>query len=429
MFDLLVKNGTVIDPGSGNSGRLDVAVLRGRIEVVDSDIPETSSAIVLDATDRLVTPGLVDLHSHVYARATAYGLDPDPIAAVTGVTTWIDGGSAGAFGIDGLREYVATRAKVRVRAFINISCIGLIAHNHELANLEYCSSDLAVAAARNQGGFVVGVKYRAGRAGSAADLEPLKRAKRASERLEMPLMVHLSLRPPTVDDVVAHLGAGDILTHTYTNNDMKIIDENDVLLDSVRQARDSGVVIDIGHGEGSFSWETGEVLAAAGFWPDTISTDIHLKSIRGHHKRGYLADGTSRVPPFEMDSDAGGVVFTYEEGSGHSFDLLDCMAKLLHLGMPLDEVVRAVTHTPARVIGLDKEFGSLRPGMQADIAILKVNEGRFELFDVRKKMRTANRSLSCDATIVAGKVLPRSADILPLVPWVQPVMAGHETDQ
>jgi dihydroorotase len=125
-----------------------------------------------------------------------------------------------------------------------------------------------------------------------------------------------------------------------------------------------------------------------------------------------------------MNSDAAHMVFTYEEGSGQTFDLLDCMAKMLHLGMPLDEVIRAVTHTPARVIGLDQEFGSLRPGMQADIAILKVNEGQFDLYDVRKKMRTVNRSLSCDATIVAGKTLPRSADILPLVPWVQPVKAG-----
>ena len=425
MFDLLVKNGTVIDPGAGQSGQLDVAVRRGKVEAVDANISASSSAVVLDATDRLVTPGLVDLHSHVYAGVTAYGLDPDPIASVTGVTTWVDGGSAGAFSIAGLHEYVASRAKVRIHAFINISCIGLVGHNHELANLEYCSSDLAVAAARHHGDFVVGVKYRAGRAGSAPDLEPLKRAKRASSRLEMPLLVHLSIMPPTVDEVVDHLEPGDILTHTYTNNDMKIIDEHDALLDSVRKARETGVVIDLGHGEGSFSWDTGEVLAAESFWPDTISTDIHLKSVHGHHKRGYLSRSSVPVPPFEDNSDAAMMVFTYEEGSGRAFDLLDCMAKMLHLGMPMEDVIRAVTYGPAKAIGLEGEFGSLRPGMPADLAILQVHDGDFDLYDVRKEVRTVKRTLSCDTTIVGGKPLPRSDQVLPVVPWVQPVAAGE----
>jgi dihydroorotase len=419
MYDLLIKNGAVVDPGGGHAGRLDVAVKRGRIEAVEADIPTERAARVFDATDMLVTPGLIDLHSHVYHKGTSGGIDPDPLAAKTGVTTWLDAGSAGAFNLAGLRD-LADRARARVYAFVNISSIGLVAHNYELSLLEYCSADLLKTVVDHDRDFVVGVKYRAGRAGGARDLEPLRRAKRASAAIDMPLLVHISRMPPTIEEVLDHMGPGDILSHAFTALDMKILDDEGGVLERARQARDAGILIDVGHGSGSFSWETAEALTAQGFWPDTISTDIHQKSVYGRFQRGYASANPAVAPPALRDSDAAEMMFMFEWGGVQEFDLLDCMSKFLHLGWPVENVIRSVTATPARAVGLDGQIGSFGTGMYADIALLRIEEGEFELHDSKQRPRVASRRFICERAFVGGRPLPRS-DALTSVPWVVPV--------
>lgn len=419
MYDLVIKNGTVIDPAHAGPTKADIAVRWGRIEVVAPNILEQHAARVIDAKDRLVVPGLIDLHSHVYDGGTSVGVDPDPLAAESGVTTWIDAGSAGGFNLRGLHQ-LADRKQVNIYAIMNISCIGLVAHDHELANLEYCSVDLAKVMARAESDFVVGVKCRSGRSGGAKDLEPLKRAKDAASQLGLPLMVHISRRPPALEEALAFLEGGDILTHTFTALDMKLLDDQNGLLDCVDDARSRGVVMDLGHGSGSFSWDSAEALVELGFWPDTISTDIHRMSVHGPFQRGLLRDNAAPASPFPIGSDAGAMVFMYAPESPRPFNLLDCMSKLMHLGMPVEEIVAATTAIPARVLGLDGKIGSLQPGACADIAILNVERGTFDLYDSRREARQASKRFTCDASIKEGRLLPRS---LPTsdVPWGVPL--------
>src|SRR3954452_8646987 len=332
-FDLLIKGGEVVDPGGGHEGRLDVAIERGRIAAVDAGIPADSAFRVFDAEGQYVTPGLVDLHTHVFHKVTYWGIDPDPVASASGVTTWNDAGSAGALTLAGLREFVVDRARVRITAYLNISNIGLVGENHECANLAYLDVGLFRRLADDNRDLVRGVKVRMGTPTVGNNgLEPLRLARRAAEECELPLMVHVAFGPPAVEEVLALMRPGDILTHCFTGLDMKIVDDAGQLYEFARRAWESGVVMDIGHGTGSFAYATAEALMAAGRKPDVISTDLHQLSIKGP-----------------------------------AFDLPTTMSKFLHLGMSLPEVVRATTSRPAELLGLD--VGTLRPGSPADVAL------------------------------------------------------------
>lgn len=381
-FDLLIRGGEVIDPAGENEGRLDVAVSRGRIAAVDRDIPADSAFRVIDAEGQLVTAGLVDLHAHVFHKVTYWGIDPDPVASCSGVTTWNDAGSAGALTLDGLREFVADRARVRITAFLNISNIGLVGDNHECANLAYLDVDLLRRLVDENRDFVRGVKVRMGTPTVGENgLEPLLRARRAADECELPLMVHIAFGPPAIEDVIAQLRPGDILTHCFTGLTMKIVDDDGRLHEFARRAWDAGVVMDIGHGTGSFSFETAEALMAAGRQPDVISTDLHQLSI-----------------------------------NGPAFDMPTCMSKFLHLGMPLRDVVRSTTSRPAEALGIDGEVGTLRPGSVADIALFRLLQGRFPLYDIWGAMRESDRLLVNTLTIVGGRRL-HPLPAAPPAPW------------
>jgi dihydroorotase len=383
-FDLLIRGGEVVDPGGGHEGRLDVAVSRGRIAAVDAGIPAESAFRVIDAAGQHVTPGLVDLHTHVFHKVTYWGIDPDPVAAASGVTTWNDAGSAGALTLPGLREFIVEPARVRVTAFLNISNIGLVGENYECANTAYLDVDLFRRLADRNRDLVVGVKVRMGTPTVGDNgLEPLRLARRAADECELPLMVHVAFGPPEIEDVLALMRPGDILTHCFTGLTMKIVDDEGRLYDFAKRAWDSGVVMDIGHGTGSFAYETAEALMAAGRRPDVISTDLHQLSI-----------------------------------NGPAYDMPTCLSKLLHLGMSLPEVVRAATCRPAEVLGMDREIGTLRPGSIADVALFRVLPGRFPLYDIWGEMREADRLLVNTLTIAGGRPLDPLPPALP-APWAE----------
>jgi dihydroorotase len=383
-FDLLIRGGEVVDPGGGREGRLDVAVTGGRIAAVEHDIPEGSASSVIDAAGQYVMPGLIDLHTHVFRKVTYWGVDPDPVASRSGVTTWNDAGSAGAITLPGLQEFIVERARVRITAFLNISNIGLVGENHECANLAYLDVDLFRRLVDRNRDLVRGVKVRMGTPTVGENgLEPLHRARRAAEECDLPLMVHIAFGPPEVDEVLALMRPGDILTHCFTGLPMKIVDERGQLRDCAKRAWDAGVIMDIGHGTGSFSFRTAESLMAAGRHPDVISTDLHQLSV-----------------------------------NGPAYDLPTCMSKLLLLGMPLRDVVRAVTVRPAEILGIARDAGTLRPGSRADIALFRLYRGRFPLYDIAGTMREADALLASTQTIVGGSPL----ETLPLespAPWVE----------
>jgi dihydroorotase len=382
-FDLLIKGGDVVDPGSGKQGRLDVAIKRNRIAAVDANIPASAAVRVIDATGQYVTPGLVDLHTHVYHNVTYWGIQADPVAARSGVTTWLDVGSAGAFNLMGFREWIAKPAAARLYALLNISTIGLTASSWELANLNYCDVDLCVKLTNLNRDLVLGVKVRIDRnTTSGTGLEPLRRGVDAAQQLELPMMVHIGYGPPTVQEVLPYLRPGDILTHCFTGGDMRIVDNQGKLLDDAKRVWDAGVIMDVGHGGGSFSFEVGEQMVAQGYKPDVISSDIHQHSV-----------------------------------NGPLFDLPTCLSKFMAIGMSFEDVIRAATVRPAQVMGLGSEIGTLKVGALADVALFTLESGEFPLYDVHFNTRTGSQLIRNTMTIVNGRELPRTPDG-PMAPWM-----------
>lgn len=263
------------------------------------------------------------------------------------MTTWIDADSVGAFGIPALGEYVVKPATARILSYINISYLGLIGLNYdEYCNPAACDIRLLERVVERSRDLVVGIKARMGEEGFCfPGLRPLRLAVKASERTGLRVMCHLSGVPPELRDVLALLRAGDIVTHAFTGVGERMVDARGRILPTVESARDAGILFDIGHGAGSFSFQSAEALAGHDFWPDTISTDLHQGSLPG--------------PKLMADQEL--IQRVRGDGSPH-LTLLTVMSKFLYLGMPLREVVRATTARPAELIGLAGEVGTLRPG-------------------------------------------------------------------
>lgn len=381
-FDLLIKGGEVVNPG-GQSGRLDVAINRTRIAALDRDIPAASARRVVDAGGQIVTPGLVDLHTHVYHSVTYWGIHADPVAARSGVTTWLDVGSSGAFNFIGFRDFIAKPAAARLYALLNISSIGLTASTWELSNLDYCDVDLCCKLIDLNRDLALGVKVRIDHNTTrGTGIEPLRLGREAAERCGLPMMVHVGYGPPTIQEVLPYLRPGDILTHCFTGGDMRIVDENGALLDDAKRIWDQGVIMDVGHGGGSFAFNVAEALIAQGHKPDVISSDIHQHSV-----------------------------------NGPLFDLPTCLSKFLAIGMSLPDVIRAATVRPAEVLGLQDEIGTLRVGAPADVAIFTLEQGDFPLYDVFMQPRAGRQLLRNTSTWIDGRELSRLPDG-PMAPWM-----------
>jgi dihydroorotase len=400
--DLLIKNGRLIDPDSGRDEILDLAISGGTIAEVAAGIPATGARRVIDASGALVTPGLIDSHTHLFRGSDFFGIDADSVAWQSGVTTWLDAGSAGAFRMPAFREQVIERSDVTVRALINISYLGVAGMNYdEYCNPAACNVDLLERVVAVHRDVIVGIKTRMGRDGVGHQgTMPLVRAVEASERTGLPIMCHISGSPPSIDNVLGRLRAGDTVTHAFTGAGERLIDGRRRIKASARRAREAGVRFDIGHGAGSFSFISAEALTSQGFWPDSISTDLHQLSLPGPR---LVEDGEqiSRV-----------------RGDGApQLTLLTVMTKLLYLGMPLVEVIRATTATPAAMFGL-ADRGALRPGARADLAILELKKGPIDLFDVFGETRHYDQQLTCRATILAGvEMAPRAIPAPP--PWIR----------
>jgi dihydroorotase len=409
-YDLLIQGGHLVDPATGRDGSFDIGIEGGRIAAVEPSIAAGDAAQVVDAAGMVVTPGLIDLHTHVFRGVGYFGIDADSVAARSGVTTWVDAGSAGAFTFPGLQEYVIDRTAVRVLAFINISYLGLAGLNYdEYCNLATCDVDVLGRAVERYRDVIVGIKTRmgTGKVGNQG-LEPLRLARQAADRFGLRLMVHISQAPPPVTEVLELLRPGDVLTHAFTGLSERLVDDAGVVLPAALEARESGVQLDIGHGSGSFSFESAEALTAAGVWPDTISSDLHQVSLPG---------------PNLMDPQAQDVVARVRGDGTPQFTLLTVISKFLHLGMTLSDVVRATTQAPADWLGIGDDAGSLAVGSRADVALLRLAQGEFELYDIHGNRRTAEQLLHHEHTILGGRIL----DAVPMPahpPWIR--LVDHE---
>jgi len=373
-FDVVIAGGTVIDPANGVNDVRDVGVRDGKIAAVEAGIDPARAARTIDASGQVVTPGLVDLHTHVYWGVTYWGIEADPVAAQTGVTTWLDVGSAGGYSFPGFREYIVDRSRVHVYALLNLSSIGLIAPSWELANPDYWDIELAAETVERNRDVVLGIKARIdAKTCRGVGIEPLRRARELADRVRLPLMTHIGNGPPTIDDVLDLLRPGDILTHCFTGGDMKVVGDDGHALPTLRRLHEAGVVLDVGHGTGSFAFDSAEAMLRDGIPPDMISSDIHQ---------------TARQGPM--------------------FDLPTTLSKFLTLGLPLEQVIACATVNAARAVGL--EAGTLGIGAAADVAVFTIDEGDFWFYDVDMDARNGGRMLRNTATLVGGEALAHTTE-------------------
>ena len=418
-FDLLIKGGEVVDPGAGYSGKMDIAVTRNRIAAVEPHIPAESAFRVVDATGEYVTPGLIDMHAHVYEGFGYWGVNADAIGSRSGVTTWADAGSTGAVVLQGFRDHIINRSKVKIYAFVNIAYTGLIGQDYELSVNEYCNVEALKLVANQNRDIIVGIKIRAGISGGAKNLVPFQRARHAADELELPIMVHLSTAPPDLETVLGFLKPGDIITHCYTGQDMRLVDPDKNLRRAAKKVLDEGVILDLGHGAASLSFDSAEALIKQGVWPHVVSTDLHHLSIVGPN---LVLDDPSKGHVFgdrSMVHDAGSIVVRVRGGKWEPvFNLLTCIDKMLFLGMSFPEIVRATTAHPAEIMRLKGEVGTLKPGARADIAGFVIDKADVELRDIHGQVRRGKQKIRNTFTILEGRSF-EPIEIPGPPPWIR----------
>jgi dihydroorotase len=374
--DLVIRGGTVIDPGSGLHDRRDVAIDGGRIVALEPELPAVDARRALDATNRLVVPGLVDLHVHVYWGVADLSVEADSTCLGRGATTVVDAGSAGANTFPGFRRSVLDASRGRVLAYLNISAMGQIdPFLGELHDLRFADPERAAAVAVANPDLIVGFKVRVSEMLAGPNgLTGLDRAQEAGRAADLPVMVHIGGTPFDIEEVLARLRPGDVVTHAYTGwRPGGIVTDAGRVVAAAHEARSRGVLFDVGHGAGSFIWSVAEAALADGFRPDTISSDLHRFNV-----------------------------------AGPVHDLATTLSKFLLLGLSLEEVVAMATSAPASALRRPGVLGSIAVGAEADVTILELEEGRFDLTDSAGTVREARRRLVPVAVVRAGEPSPIS---------------------
>lgn len=371
-FDVVLKGGRVLDPAQGIDAALDIGTKHGRITAVEEDLPTDDAWLVLDVADHFVTPGLIDLHCHIYWGGTDLGVLPDPMYLTTGVTTAADAGSAGWASFTGFRHFIAGQARTRTFAFVNISSIGITDMRvGENLNLAYCGVEDAIKTIEANRDIAIGVKVRVAKLISGPNgLEPLRRAAAVRDATGTRMMVHISDSEQYMSEILPILKPGDLITHCFTGRGRLILDQQTrTVLPEVRAAQQNGITFDVGHGQGSFSFAVARDALADGFLPDTISTDLH----------NYSSHATALSLP-------------------------DVMSKFLYLGRDVPDVVTRTTRNAAAAIDMADSLGHLRVGGVADIAALRLVEGPYPMLDAEGNTRTGDQHLEATYTIRAGEV-------------------------
>jgi dihydroorotase len=388
-YSLVLKGGRLIDERNKCDGKFDVAIANGKIAAVAPSIDPEGSR-VRDVTGSIVSPGLIDIHTHVYHKATSLSVDPGLVARRSAMTTLIDAGSAGAGNYDGFRDYVMAHSPYRILAFLNISFPGIFGFDKDVQVGEATARSMlpvhhCVAKIEANRDRIIGVKVRIGGIVTGdLGLGALELALEAAEAVGLPLMTHIGHPPPSYSAVVDMLRPGDILTHCYRPDPNSAIGEDGKVLDAVKEARKRGVLFDIAHGMGAFGYDTAEAALKDGFKPDLISSDVHVIAI---------------------------------EGPG--FDLLHTMSKLLNCGLSLAEVIGMSTSRPALAIR-HPELGHLGVGATADISVLREVQSDYVFADVVGTTRQGSKLLHPVAVYLGGREMEVSTR-----PFETPYILGH----
>ena len=371
--ELILRGGRVVDPSQGLDAVADVAFAGGKVKAVGPGLEAAPGMEVRDVSGRIVTPGLIDLHTHVYWGGTSIGIDAEDFCRKSGVTTAVDTGSAGPGNFKGFRKHVIEPSEVRILAYLHVSFAGIYAFSPTIMVGE--SQDIRLMAPREAAqvadanrDVIIGIKVRLGRHASGGQgMAPFEHAIQTAEEVGLPLMVHIDEPPPSYEEVLARMRPGDVLTHCFRPFPNAPATPQGTVGRGVREARERGVLFDIGHGKGSFAFKTARAMLANGFRPDTISSDVHALSI-----------------------------------DGPAFDLVTTMSKFLCMGVELAEVVRRATVNPAMAVR-HPELGSLKPGSVGDATVLSVAEGAFDYVDVVGEVMVGDRKIVSEGVVIGGR--------------------------
>jgi dihydroorotase len=371
-YDLLIAGGRVVDPSQKLSAERDVAIAKGKIARVDSNIPRNQALQVVEARGRLVTPGLINIHTHCYN----YGLmplsvDPDIVGIPMGVTTMVDAGSMGAMGFLGFRKYVIERSATRVYALLNISTMGLM--GPELyQDLSFIDPKAAIRVVEENRDCLLGIKVRVNGKHSdlPRDLEAMKRAREAADATGLPIMMHWSNEP----ELLALLKRGDTMSHPFnppTPNTSNLLGgemtQGDKVLPQILALKDRGIWTDGQTVSSHHQWQVAEKALSQGWFPDAISTDL----------------GRGPLTP-------------------QGVYLLATMSQALFLGLSVDQVIACVTTNPAKMLKYPDKIGTLEPGATADVTILDIAQGNFEFVDSVRQTRVGHQKFVHVATVKSG---------------------------
>jgi dihydroorotase len=373
-YDLLIQHGEVLDPAAGLRGQLDVAISGGKIVAVAPSLPAQEARRTISARGLIVTPGLIDIHAHIFVNAHDMGGHTDHFCQASGVTTLCDAGSTGSATFAGLRQVIDRSVRTRTRAFVNLSAIGIVgtARGGELSHFPYADPEGCARTIAENPDLAIGVKLRYG-PGLVWEYttEPVKMARRTAAIAGVPLMIHITDSPIPLPEILAEMVPGDIITHCYHGRANGIMGQDkQFVLKEVVEAQRYGIIFDCAHGRNHFSFPMIEKALDQGFLPDTISTDLTFTSAT----------------------------------RGPVWDLTTTMSKLLHFGMSLDDLVARATSAPAKIMGYEGTVGTLRPGANADIALLELRDGNFELKDSDGNTAMAKRRLIARMTLKDGRV-------------------------
>jgi dihydroorotase len=376
MYDLVIKGGRVIDPAQDIDDKLDVAINGAKIAAVVRDIPSAEGREVVDATGKLVTPGLIDVHCHIYDTVHKISVEPDVAGVKQGVTTVGDGGSAGEATFEGLFKYILPPARTRVFCYLHLCSFGLLPEP-ELRGWDEVNLKEIAATIESHPALIKGVKLRlVGSLVASAGVEVLKTAKKAAWQFGLPVMVHIGdmdkqVPPTLIQQVLPLLETGDILSHIYTGNSGNALRPDGTVLPEMTAAMERGVVMDTATGKNNLSFEVARKSLAQGIIPTTLSTDLTHRSL-----------------------------------AGPTYSLPVTMAKFMALGLDLKQVITMTTVNAARALREEDRIGSLKPSLVADVSVLELSSGAWKLEDARQDTIEADRMIMPVLTVKSGQLIP-----------------------
>ena len=374
MYDLLLKGGSIVDAASGLDGVLDVAIENGKIARIAGGIAAGEAARVIEVGGKLVTPGLIDCHAHVFEGVSRTGVNPDLAGVYAGVTTIVDAGSAGAATFEAFPRHIIPRCHTEIVPFLHICQTGLATMPDIIAESSVDLDDTVRVASQHKG-LILGIKARmVSPALEIMGMEMPKLAKRAAREAGIKLMVHIGDTTKRYDPKVIHpllslLEPGDILTHYFTPNPGGVLDANGMLVPEAREAADRGVWFDTAHGRMNFSFDVGRRIIDQGLLPHCISTDLTVP--------GRL-------------------------NTVHS--MTEIMTRFLGLGFTLAQVVTMSTTNPAKAIGVEHRLGRLEVGRQADVSVLELRQGDWMVYDILGSGLRVDRAFLPHLTVKRGTV-------------------------